>query len=583
MGILIQGGRIVDAATDTDKKGDIYLEDGVITEIGEKLKIKDKSDRVIDAKGCLVMPGLIDLHVHFRDPGQTQKEDIETGSRAAARGGVTTVVAMPNTTPVIDSPDRVNYVHNKAKQLAGIHVLQAGAITQGEKGQELSDIEGMVKAGIPALSEDGKSVMNTRLCKEAMEVAEKFNVPIFAHCEDIDLRGDGCMNEDENARRLGLPGICNAVEDVIAARDILLARETGARLHLCHCSTEGVAKMMEIVKEEGLDNITAEVCPHHFILTSDDIKCDDPNYKMNPPLRTKKDVDALIRGLKDGSFKVISTDHAPHAVPEKTGSIRNAAFGIVGIETSFALSYTALVETGILTISQLIEKMSWNPAQILGSDRGTLQKGHPADIVIADIDHEYKIDKKNKYNLCAFRKCYGLDENTPVIINFGVYNPDNGFNDYESLARIMPDVEFFFFGARNGLFNASEHYNKASSLTNLHYEEMLPYELYDSAICTTSAIVLTGQFHVESVILHEAMNNGLPIISAKNGMLFDLLINDKTATIVDSFDSLYNAVVNINKNEVILDNAKELTNTFDYEKKGQALKEMYEKIIEESN
>ena len=353
MGILIQGGRIVDAATDTDKKGDIYLEDGVITEIGEKLKIKDKSDKVIDAKGCLVMPGLIDLHVHFRDPGQTQKEDIETGSRAAARG----------------------------------------AITQGEKGQELSDIEGMVKAGIPALSEDGKSVMNTRLCKEAMEVAEKFNVPIFAHCEDIDLRGDGCMNEDENARRLGLPGICNAVEDVIAARDILLARETGARLHLCHCSTEGVAKMMEIVKEEGLDNITAEVCPHHFILTSDDIKCDDPNYKMNPPLRTKKDVDALIRGLKDGSFKVISTDHAPHAVPEKTGSIRNAAFGIVGIETSFALSYTALVETGILTISQLIEKMSWNPAQILGSDRGTLQKGHPADIVIADIDHEYKIDK----------------------------------------------------------------------------------------------------------------------------------------------------------------------------------------------
>ena len=393
MGILIQGGRIVDAATDTDKKGDIYLEDGVITEIGEKLKIKDKSDKVIDAKGCLVMPGLIDLHVHFRDPGQTQKEDIETGSRAAARGGVTTVVAMPNTTPVIDSPDRVNYVYNKAKQLAGIHVLQAGAITQGEKGQELSDIEGMVKAGIPALSEDGKSVMNTRLCKEAMEVAEKFNVPIFAHCEDIDLRGDGCMNEDENARRLGLPGICNAVEDVIAARDILLARETGARLHLCHCSTEGVAKMMEIVKEEGLDNITAEVCPHHFILTSDDIKCDDPNYKMNPPLRTKKDVDALIRGLKDGSFKVISTDHAPHAVPEKTGSIRNAAFGIVGIETSFALSYTALVETGILTISQLIEKMSWNPAQILGSDRGTLQKGHPADIVIADIDHEYKIDK----------------------------------------------------------------------------------------------------------------------------------------------------------------------------------------------
>lgn len=186
--------------------------------------------------------------------------------------------------------------------------------------------------------------MNSSLCKEAMEIARDLDIPIFAHCEDIDLRGKGCMNDDENAVRLGLPGICNAVEDVIAARDILLARETGARLHLCHCSTEGVAKMMKMVEKEGLKNITAEVCPHHFILTSDDIKEDDPNYKMNPPLRTQKDVDALIAGLKDGSFQVISTDHAPHTMSDKAGSIRNAAFGIVGIETSFALTYTALVD-----------------------------------------------------------------------------------------------------------------------------------------------------------------------------------------------------------------------------------------------
>lgn len=394
MGILIRGGRIIDAATDTDKIGDIYLEDGVIAQIGENLVCRSDQDKVIDAQGRLVMPGLIDLHVHFRDPGQTQKEDIETGSRAAARGGVTTVVAMPNTSPVIDDPDRVNYVHHKAEQLSSIHVLQAGAITKGENGKELSDIDGMAKAGIPALSEDGKSVMDTRLCKEAMQIAAELDLPIFAHCEDIDLRADGCMNEDENAKRLGLPGICNAVEDVIAARDILLARETGARLHLCHCSTEGVAKMMKIVKEEGLDNITAEVCPHHFILTSDDILSDDPNYKMNPPLRTRKDVDALIKGLQNGDFQVISTDHAPHAAPEKTGSIRNAAFGIVGIETSFALSYTALVETGLLTIGQLVEKMSWNPAKILKSERGTIQTGHPADIVIADVEHEYTIDKE---------------------------------------------------------------------------------------------------------------------------------------------------------------------------------------------
>lgn len=393
MGILISGGRIVDAATKTDMVGDVYLEDGRITEIAREIKQKEKSDRVIDAKGCLVLPGLVDLHVHFRDPGQVHKEDIESGSKAAARGGVTTVVAMPNTSPVIDNPDRVNYVHNKAKQLSGIHVLQAGAITTGEQGTELSDIEGMVKAGIPALSEDGKSVMDSGLCKKAMKIAAAHNIPIFAHCEDINLRGNGCMNDDENAKRLGLPGISNSVEDVITARDIILAKETGARLHLCHCSTEGVAKMMEIVKQEGITGITAEVCPHHFILTSDDIERDDPNYKMNPPLRGKKDVEALIQGLKDGAFQVISTDHAPHAVKEKTGSMRTAAFGIVGIETSFALSYTALVEKNILTLEQLVEKMSWNPAQILGLDCGTIQEGHPADVIIVDTEHEYTIDK----------------------------------------------------------------------------------------------------------------------------------------------------------------------------------------------
>jgi dihydroorotase len=212
----------------------------------------------------------------------------------------------------------------------------------------------------------------------------------------MDLRGNGVMNDDDNAKRLGLPGICNATEDVIAARDILLARETGAHLHLCHCSTEGVAKMMQILKQEGITNVTAEVCPHHFILTSDDIKSDDPNFKMNPPLRTRKDVDALKQGLKDGSIQVISTDHAPHGAKDKTGSIRNTAFGIVGLETSLALTYTYLVETGDLTLLQLVEKMSWNPSQILGLDCGTLQEGHPADVIIVDVNQEYQIDK-NKF------------------------------------------------------------------------------------------------------------------------------------------------------------------------------------------
>lgn len=394
MGILIRGGRILDAATNTDMTGDVYMDDGVIRQIGEHLTVKEGTDRVIDAEGCLIMPGIIDLHVHFRDPGQTDKEDIETGSKAAAHGGVTTVVTMPNTSPVIDNPDRVNYVHNKAAQVSGIHVLQAGAITKGEAGNELADIWGMAKVGIPALSEDGKSVMNSRIYKDAMKIAAQCQIPVFAHCEDIDLRGKGCMNEDENAERLRLPGICNSVEDVIAARDILLAVETGARLHLCHCSTSGVAQMMKYVEEAGLGKqITAEVCPHHFILTSDDIPRDDPNYKMNPPLRTREDVDALIKGLKEGYIKVISTDHAPHTARDKTGSMRNTAFGIVGLETSLALTYTELVEKGILTPLQMVEKMCWNPAQILGLASGTIQEGHPADVIVVNVDEEYAIDK----------------------------------------------------------------------------------------------------------------------------------------------------------------------------------------------
>ena len=396
MGILIRGGRVVDAAAQIDKIADVYLDDGVIQKVGEKLEAKDKDDKIIDAKGLVVMPGLVDLHVHFRDPGQTEKEDIETGSHAAARGGVTTVVAMPNTTPVIDSPDRANYVKNKAAQVSAIHVLQAGAMTKGELGEELSDIAGMAAAGVPVLSEDGKSVMKASLCKQAMEEAVKAGLPIFDHCEDMSLRGNGCMNEDENAKRLGLPGICNAVEDTITARDIILALETGVHLHLCHCSTYGDAQMMKIVKEKGYDNITAEVCPHHFILSSDDIKTDDPNYKMNPPLRTPKDVEALKQGLKDGTIEVISTDHAPHSAQEKTGSMKNAPFGIVGLETSLPLTYTELVEKDVITLKQMVEKMCLNPAKILGLDRGTLQKGHPADVIIVDTEQEYAIDK-NKF------------------------------------------------------------------------------------------------------------------------------------------------------------------------------------------
>lgn len=391
MKILIKGGRILNPSDNTDMTGDLYIEDGVIKEIGEEIELADTPEKTIDAKGCYVMPGLIDLHVHLRDPGLTYKEDVVTGARAAAKGGFTTILAMPNTKPVIDSPDRVEYVHNKAKDLAPVHVLQIGAVTKQQKGEELADIEGMIQAGIPAISEDGKSVMNVKLYKEAMEIAAKHNIPVFAHCEDQNMVSGGCMNADEKAKELGLPGITNGVEDVIAARDIVLAKETGVRLHLCHCSTKDSVRMIQLAKEENLP-VTGEVCPHHFTLTSEDIPEDDANYKMNPPLRTKEDKDALILGLKEDIIDVISTDHAPHSREEKNQSMKTAPFGIVGLETSVALTMTELVHTGILTPMQMAAKMSYNPAQVIHSDRGRLELGSPADVTIIDPDAEYTID-----------------------------------------------------------------------------------------------------------------------------------------------------------------------------------------------
>lgn len=390
MSILIKNGRVLDPATATDQVADIYVEKDVIQKIGKGLK--EKADQVLDAKGCYVMPGLIDLHVHLRDPGQEYKEDIQTGAQAAAKGGFTTIVAMPNTKPIIDNPDRVRYVHNKAASLAPICVLQTGAITKGQQNKELSDIEGMVAAGVPAISEDGKSVMDANLYREAMKIAVKNNIPVLAHCEDATMVNGGCMNADEKAEELGLPGITNSVEDVIVARDILLADETGVHLHLCHCSTKRSVELVRMAKSMGI-SVSAEVCPHHFTLTSEDIITDDPNYKMNPPLRTKEDMEALKAGLADGTMEVISTDHAPHSAEEKQGSIRKAPFGIVGLETCVPLTVTELVDKGLITPLQMAEKMSYNPAKILGIDKGTIQEGKKADITIIDPKATYTIDK----------------------------------------------------------------------------------------------------------------------------------------------------------------------------------------------
>ena len=391
MKILIKNGHVIDPLTGRDGCFDVLVEKGRIQKVAERLE--DTAERVIDAAGCYVMPGFIDLHVHLRDPGLEYKETLKTGGEAAARGGVTTICAMPNTKPVVDDGEKVAEVHKRAKAECPVNVIQIGAVTRGQEGVELSDIEGMARAGCHAVSEDGKSVMNASLYRKAMRIAKENGISVFAHCEDITMVEGGVMNADKNAERLGLKGITNSVEDVIAARDILLARETGVRLHLCHCSTKDSVRMIAAAKEEGL-LVTGEVCPHHFILTSDDIKEDDGNYKMNPPLRSKEDVEALREGLKSGVMDVISTDHAPHSEEEKKKSIAQAAFGIVGLETSAALTYSYLVKPGFLSMMGMAEKMSYNPSKILGlSEKGSVSEGKIADVVIFHPDRTYRIDK----------------------------------------------------------------------------------------------------------------------------------------------------------------------------------------------
>lgn len=387
--ILIKSGRVLDPATGTDGIRDLLVEDGRIAKVAPA--IEEEAEQVIDASGCYVMPGLIDIHVHLRDPGFEYKETIKTGAMAAAKGGFTTICPMPNTKPVTDSPEMIRKVIEKAKAEAPIHVLPVGAVTIGQMGEEMTDIEGMAKAGAIGISEDGKSVMNASLYEKAMAEAARCGIVVMAHCEDKNLVGRGVMQKSGKSEEFGFEGISNAVEDVIVARDILIAKETGARLHLCHCSTKDSVSLTKMAKEQGLP-VTAEVCPHHFTLTVDDIKEDDANYKMNPPLRTREDVQALKEGLRDNIMDVISTDHAPHSAEEKAKSIKLAPFGIVGSETSVALTITEMVRNGYLTPMQMAEKMSYNPARVLGIDKGTLMEGKAADITIINPDEEYTIN-----------------------------------------------------------------------------------------------------------------------------------------------------------------------------------------------
>lgn len=394
MNLWIKNGHLLDPANDRNEICDLYVKDGKVACVGSLSsgRIPEEEVTVIDASGKYVMPGFLDLHVHLREPGFEYKETIRTGTAAMAKGGFTAVCPMPNTKPATDCPEMIRRVLEIAEKDSPIHVYPVGAVTKGQMGEEMTDIAGMVKAGAKAISEDGKSVMNAELYREAMREAVKADIPVMAHCEDRNMVGKGAMNAGGKADELGIQGITNAVEDVIVARDILLAKETGARLHLCHCSTEDSVKMIRAAKENGV-KVSGEVCPHHFAMTEDEIPGDDANYKMNPPLRSSTDVEELRRGLAEGTMEAISTDHAPHGEEEKKKSIAEAPFGIVGSETAYALAVTHLVKKGYLTPMQLVERMSTNPCRILGVPGGNLAEGMPADITIADMDSEYQIDK----------------------------------------------------------------------------------------------------------------------------------------------------------------------------------------------
>lgn len=385
--MLIKQGLVIDPKNNIEEVKDILIVDGKIAKLADHIESQD--DEVIEANGLWVMPGAIDLHVHLREPGFEHKETIASGCRSAAKGGVTSICAMPNTKPAVDSKEIVEKIYAIAKEQGIVNVLQVGAITKGQDGVELADIRGMKEAGICAISEDGKSVMDSKLLKEAMIIAKELALPVLSHCEDEALAG-GAMNEGEKARELGLPGIPKEAEDIIASRDIQLASSIGSKIHLCHVSTKGSGEILKFSKEKGIQ-VSAEICPHHFTLTDKDVDGINTNTKMNPPLRNDEDVKYLKEALRDGIIDTIATDHAPHHEDEKNRAYVDAPNGIIGLETMIPLTITELVNKAYLTKSTMVEKISLNPAKILGIDKGHLSVGAVADITIVDPKEVYTI------------------------------------------------------------------------------------------------------------------------------------------------------------------------------------------------
>lgn len=389
MGLLIKGGRVIDPSQGIDEVVDILVEDGIIKGLGKHLKA-EKGCETIEAAGFLVTPGLIDMHVHLRDPGLEYKEDIVTGTRAAAAGGFTSVACMPNTRPVNDNKGVTAYIVNKAKAEALVNVYPIGAITCGSKGEDIVALGELKDAGCVAVSDDGRPVTDAQMMRLALETAGRMGIPVISHAEELSLAADGMMNEGATSRELGLKGIPWAAEDVAVARDVYLAEFTDSPIHIAHISTAGSVRIIRNAKTRGV-KVTCETAPHYFSLTDEAVRSLGANAKMNPPLRGAADVAAIKAGLADGTIDAIATDHAPHQSDEKDLEFSRALNGIIGLETSLPLSLR-LVEEGVLGISALVEKMSLNPAGILGIDRGTLKTGAVADIILIDPGLEWVVE-----------------------------------------------------------------------------------------------------------------------------------------------------------------------------------------------
>mgnify|MGYP003403874501 FL=1 len=388
MTLLIQGGHVIDPGR-VNGVADVLIENGTISAVGPALTAPAGAT-VIQAKGQLVLPGFVDLHVHFREPGFEYKETIQSGTAAAVAGGFTTVCAMPNTNPVNDNQAVTEFMLERAKTAGNAHLYPIGAITKKSEGKELAEIGDLRRAGCVAISDDGKPVMNSLGMRRAMEDARAFGVPVVGHCGDLHLSEGGCMNEGLVSTELGLPGIPSAAEDVMVARNVSLAELTGARLHLAHISTAGSVRMVREAKARGL-KVTAEACPHHFTLTEELTRGYNTHAKMNPPLRTMQDVQAIKEGLRDGTIDVIATDHAPHATQEKQQEFTEAPFGIVGLETALSLTL-ALVDEGVLTLESAVDKLATAPAKAFSLNAGTLAVGAPADVAIVDPNREWQVD-----------------------------------------------------------------------------------------------------------------------------------------------------------------------------------------------